>query len=444
MEKVKSYDLYDPESPEFSDDYNVLEQVVLNLTNIGGNNNKFYVMELQEHDGDFRIFTHYGRVGATGVKEARYFTKDEQKDEEETPEDIAKKFAEKEFQRILKSKQKKGYVPIDMADSDVGSGRVNGNTPKVKTSKKSDLDVRIQQFVEQIYEEASQSLTQTIRTPLGAISESQIDKGAEKLEQIRKAILYGDDRLLTRLSSEYYSLIPHRFSHRINPAEIIINESDKADREEELLQLMRDVFNVKDELGSGILSKYRAINTDVDPLDRHDSEYDRLIDNVRRSESPHHHVHLHVNNIFRVDIGSVRGRFNPRSLKTRELYHGSANKNILGILQRGLLIAPPCATHTGAAFGRGIYFASHSTKSAQYSTKFYNNKRGNGFLFVADVALGRMQKVRYYTFNDLGPGRGYDSVMGVAGADLIHDEFIVYNVNQVDLKYVIDYTPRSR
>ena len=120
----------------------------------------------------------------------------------------------------------------------------------------------------------------------------------------------------------------------------------------------------------------------------------------------------------------MKGRFNPKKLKTMELFHGSANKNILGILERGLLIAPPCASHAGAAFGRGIYFARHSTKSAQYSTKFYDNIHDNGFLFLADVAIGRMQKVKNFTFNDRGPVSGYDSVMGVKGADLIHDEYI--------------------
>ena len=127
-----------------------------------------------------------------------------------------------------------------------------------------------------------------------------------------------------------------------------------------------------------------------------------------------------------------------------ELFHGSANKNILGILERGLLIAPPCATFTGAAFGRGIYFARHSTKSAQYSTKFYSNLHNNGFLFLADVAVGKMQKTQHFTFSDNGPSKGYDSVMGVKGADLIHDEYIVYNINQVELMHVIDYTPKSK
>jgi poly [ADP-ribose] polymerase 2/3/4 len=181
-------------------------------------------------------------------------------------------------------------------------------------------------------------------------------------------------------------------------------------------------------------------------LESNSTEYQRINEKVRSTSSTHHNVSLQVNNIFEIEIeiGSTNGRFNPKNLSASELFHGSANKNILGILERGLLIAPPYAQFTGAAFGRGIYFASNSTKSAQYSTKFVSNIHHNGFLFLADVALGRMQKVSNFTFNDHGPSRGYDSVMGIKGADLIHDEYIVYNVNQVELRYVIDFTPKAK
>jgi len=445
MAKIKSFKIEDINAPKFGDDYEVIDQVVLNLTNIGGNNNKFYSMELQKSNGDYRIFTHYGRVGDTGVKEGRYFLKSNTEQKKgKTLEESIRGTAEKEFNRLLKSKQKKGYLKVDMASAEVGSSKAQIKQRHNSVKKSVDLDERIQVLVEQIYEEASKTLSSTIRTPLGALSLLQIDKGNEKLEQIRKAIHYNDYRLMNNLSSEYYSLIPQRFSHRIDPSEAIINSNDKADRQEELLQLMRDVYNVKDELDSGVTAKYKAINAKITPLEPSDRGFKRIQKKVKKTQSRHHNIDLHVNNIFSIELNSTKGRFNPRHLKTMELYHGSANKNILGILQRGLLIAPPCAQHAGAAFGRGIYFARHSTKSSQYSTKFYKNNYSNGFLFAADVAVGKMQKVNYYTFSNRGPSPSYDSVMGVAGADLIHDEFIVYNVNQVELMYLIDFTPKSK
>jgi poly [ADP-ribose] polymerase len=442
MANIKSYVIGDPDEPGFGENYKVVNHIVLNFTDINNNNNKFYSMELQESGGGCRIFTHYGRVGAPGTKEGRYFLKSEHKPRgDKSLEEYVKEEAEREFQSLLNSKKKKGYVPVEVAVANVGSGKAK---PVLKNISMSSLDCRVEKFVGQIYEEASKTLASIIRTPIGALTESQINKGFEKLWQIRKAIKYFDNRLLTELSSQFYSLIPQKFSRRIDAYEAVIDTNEKADRQEEVLQLMRDVYNVREEFDSDIKAKYKAINTKIEPLESSDSEYKRIEDKVEVTHSRHHPIRLHIDNIFRIELNSAKGRFNPKKLSTMELFHGSPNKNILGILQRGLLIAPPDAQTNGAAFGRGIYFARHSTKSAQYSTRFCTNMHKNGFLLAADVAVGRMQKVSYFTFNDKGLSPSYDSVMGVAGFDLIHDEYVVYNVNQVELKYVIDFTPKSR
>jgi len=426
---VKSFKLYDACCPKFDNNYKVIDQVVMNFTNIGGNNNKFYVMELQEAKGSFRVFTHYGRVGAEGTKEARFF--DNEKDS-----------AEKEFKKLLNEKSKKGYCPVDIAQAAVGSGKAESKL-QPRASKSCSLDERVQKFVDQIYKEASKSLSDSIMTPLGALSETQIKKGCLKLEEIRTALQYSDKKLLTELSSQFYTLIPQRFYGKIDDSVVIDNE-DKADRQEELLQLMKDVYNVKDNLESEIMQKYAAINTKIEPIASSDKEFKRIAKKVESTESLHHKIHLNIQNIYRVMLNSTRGRFNPDRIEQMELFHGSANKNILGILQRGLLIAPPCANHNGAAFGRGIYFARHSTKSAQYSAGFFQNHNHNGFLFIADVATGKMQKIKNYTWGKKLPEPGYHSVMGVKGADLIHDEFIVYNPNQVEINYVIDFKPETK
>jgi poly [ADP-ribose] polymerase len=125
----------------------------------------------------------------------------------------------------------------------------------------------------------------------------------------------------------------------------------------------------------------------------------------------------------------------------KELFHGSRNANILGILTKGLLIAPANVPSTGYMFGRGLYFANRSTKSTQYSVGRYNggnNGRDNAFLFLADVAVGKMKEYDSGHYQDYAP-HGYDSVKGVAGRQLLHDEFIVYNVSQARIKYVVDF-----
>ena len=76
------------------------EYTVLHCANVDGNNNKFYLMEIQQNPstGHFRLFSHYGRLGQTGTYEIR------QKDK--TGQDLTEDRCKTEYEKILKKKQK--------------------------------------------------------------------------------------------------------------------------------------------------------------------------------------------------------------------------------------------------------------------------------------------------------------------------------------------------
>ncbi|KAG7249301.1 hypothetical protein CRUP_009152, partial [Coryphaenoides rupestris] len=74
------------------------------------------------------------------------------------------------------------------------------------------------------------------------------------------------------------------------------------------------------------------------------------------------------------------------------LWHGSRLSNWVGILSQGLRVAPPEAPVTGYMFGKGIYFADMSSKSANYC---FTNQRSNiGLLLLSEVALGDCNELR--------------------------------------------------
>ena len=101
---------------------------------------------------------------------------------------------------------------------------------------------------------------------------------------------------------------------------------------------------------------------------------------------------------------------------------------------------------TGAMFGPGIYFASQSTKSSQYSCSRFGgttNRYPTAFMFLADVALGRIKKEEYTKYY-LKPPAGYHSVMGVKGKALLHDEYIIYREAQQRLRYIIEFQAVAR
>ena len=68
------------------------------------------------------------------------------------------------------------------------------------------------------------------------------------------------------------------------------------------------------------------------------------------------------------------------------LWHGSRLTNFVGILSQGLRIAPPEAPATGYMFGKGVYFADMSSKSANYC--FTSKDNNTGILLLCEVALG--------------------------------------------------------
>lgn len=70
------------------------------------------------------------------------------------------------------------------------------------------------------------------------------------------------------------------------------------------------------------------------------------------------------------------------------LWHGSRLTNFVSILTRGLKIAPPEAPPSGYMFGKGVYFADMSSKSANYCYTTKDNY--TGILLLCEVALGDM------------------------------------------------------
>ena len=117
---------------------------------------------------------------------------------------------------------------------------------------------------------------------------------------------------------------------------------------------------------------------------------------------------------------------------------------------------------TGYMFGKGVYFADCSTKSANYCRATVVNDVA--FMTLNEVALGDMHKLRGAKYMDKAP-KGYLSTMGEGqhaptwekrytdddgmiwplgkmkktGLDsqLLYNEFIVYSVEQVRARYMV-------
>lgn len=136
------------------------------------------------------------------------------------------------------------------------------------------------------------------------------------------------------------------------------------------------------------------------------------------------------------------------------LWHGSRNENWLSILGSGLVLRPTNAIITGKMFGYGLYFADRFAKSLNYSSLsgayWTGGNAGQGFLALYQVHTGRPLHIKkheawcYQLDAQALKKRGllklqsYDSVFAEKGADLINNEYIVYQESQCTIKYLVE------
>lgn len=136
----------------------------------------------------------------------------------------------------------------------------------------------------------------------------------------------------------------------------------------------------------------------IAPLDHASTEFSTLSKYLENTSGSHHHIKFTVKNIFQVRREGESARFlssqfahlKPEESDRRLLWHGSKSSNFGGILSKGLRIAPPEVPANGYAFGKGIYFADCSTKSANYCRADLSGKQA--LLLLCEVELGKPMK----------------------------------------------------
>jgi poly [ADP-ribose] polymerase 2/3/4 len=449
-----------------------LKYYVMHQANVSTNHNKFYCIELQKHpDGRYRIFTHYGRLGISNIFEAR--------------ENIDGKpcydqgIAEKEFESIHKKKlsgktvtdpdtgekMKEAYVDVDVVSPQVGSENIRGKAEvKKQTTVKlavdtSSYDPQVGKLLDQLIEENVHSITSMTSikltangyaTELGPVTPDHVDKAKKVLDDLnsfmkKDGTLDETSKDVQKLNSLFFSLIPKPFSRKISASDMILGA-----------QKLQDEYDILDQLATGVqmgaamnqntAAKINALGTDIEVL-KDKKEYDRIVRYIESSKADNHRGSnvwgYKVKMIYKIRIPEERSRYENVVKKygnIEEVFHGSANSNLLSILKSGLIIPKSNAPHVcGRMHGDGVYGANNSTKSLNYSIGFWGGRRSsytNNFLFLADFAMGKTYKTQ--NTNPNGAPHGYDSVWAQKGRNLYNDELIVYTLPQCTLKYLVE------
>ncbi|KPL81309.1 hypothetical protein SE18_21825 [Herpetosiphon geysericola] len=391
------------------------------LTNLDGNNNKYYLVEMWQlaaNDVFFRAT--YGRVGSVA-----------QVDERVTNHEW--------IERKIREKVKKGYHEVALHRPSV----VAAAPEPVVT-----LAEPIRKVIDYIFDEAGEGIASYLAVGLDAISAEQIEHGRKllSLAQLQHSTWQQSQTpanlaLLSNTVQHFYNTVPTKLPSKIKRETVIENFCNDFDEQETRLhQLEAAIATMSAQQRNPQVSRYEILGAELDLLAQNDDRYRHICDYVDRTSV--HGYKVRVNSIFTLKIGAERRNFEQNQLgrsNTQLLFHGTAGQNVRHILRSGLVC--PRTPSNGRMFGHGIYFANKATKSTNYCSVRRRNRPM--FLFLADVALGNPFVAPTAQSDFRAAPKGFDSVWGKAqhttawGGKLQYDEFIVYQSAQQSLRYLV-------
>jgi poly [ADP-ribose] polymerase len=324
----------------------------LNQSNIQNNNNKFYILQILQSESNpnqINFFTRWGRVGVEGQRA-------------EIPcvsPDIAIHY----FNKKCREKINGGYREVEMnydADAkkeddkpeDNGKGEKKEDQPEVQ----SNLDKSVQDLVRLIFDmkmmnnQMKEIGYDAKKMPLGKLAKSSILRGYEALKGLMDEVKgKGRADVINKLSSDFYSEIPHDFGFQ-RMQNFTLNTEQKVKQKLEMLQSLEDIQIFTKLLDEGKISSdmneldsnYLKLGTSITPLDKNSETFKLLLDYVENTHASTHTAYkLQVEEIYEISKDLENSRYRKDIGNKQLLWHGSRLTNFVGILSQGLRIAPP-------------------------------------------------------------------------------------------------------
>jgi poly [ADP-ribose] polymerase 2/3/4 len=428
---------------------------VLSCGNIEVNSNKYYAIEIQRNPstGEHRIYTEYGRINVSHVYESRgpFYSEEE---------------AQHEFDKIVKAKQRgktggtSQYSVVDIITPTVGSYNIRGRTQAIKVDNTREIitqsshkfapDVMrlLNQFADEnihkITSSTSMSFTSHgLETALGPVTESHVQRAREELQAIQSIVKAAGGQIQSArpdfisANNRYFSLIPHTFGRKITESDWIANDA-KLIEEFDLLDQLEAAVKLGLKSDSTTPQEFGGLDTEMLPIDMKP-----FYEMVEKTKAHSHLRSWRVKNAYEVKIPKERQRFEAAEKKYgnhMDFFHGSTNCNFLSILLNGLIIPGhgDGISIAGRMFGNGVYGASSSTKSLNYSVGSWTGKRNkypNAFLLRVKFAMGKI----YEPTRACSPPPGYHSTAAYAHkTGLQNDEFIIYSLEQCTITHLLE------
>uniref|UniRef100_T1IJ17 Poly [ADP-ribose] polymerase n=1 Tax=Strigamia maritima TaxID=126957 RepID=T1IJ17_STRMM len=450
--------------------------VTLNQTNLQYNNNKFYKIQLLEDNNSnfYSVWLRWGRVGQRGQFKLTEYGYDLSS-------------AKTLFEAKFKDKTKNNWSERDKFEKVQGkydilyveySSNEDAGDAKTRPIPESNLDKRVKDLIELICniktmeEMVLEMKYDAKKAPLGKLTTDQIKAGYSSLKVI-EGLINGNQLgpKLVEACNEFYTRIPHSFGMKSPP---LIATLPMIKQKIQLLEALGDIqiaIKLLNENPDMLLhpadNHYKSLKCELIPLEKGSDNYTLIEKYLRNTHGATHNGYtLEIEDIFACVKDGDKDKFLDFGNRML-LWHGSRLTNWAGILGKGLRIAPPEAPISGYMFGKGLYFADMCSKSANYC--FASHTVPSGLLLLCEVSLGDCNELKVADSNaDRLPmgkhsvkgrgmiipdpreivelpdgvkvpcGKGLDSnFFSVDRYTLIYNEYIVYNVNQVRMRYLI-------
>jgi len=406
---------------------------MLNQTNIGANNNKFYVLQVVNNAGKYYAWFRWGRVGETGQSslssgfsapdgaikafEAKY--KDKTSNNWATRKNFvakAGKYTLIEIDRSAEASQKATEVEEKLKAIDKSAAVVQKKVQKTVAPTK--LHPRVESFMNLIFDHdmfkgAMASFDIDVKKmPLGQISKSQVAKGYKVLEDLDDALKNNKGAtVINQISSQFYTVIPHSFGRRVPPP---ISTAELLHKKVEMLNVLNDIEiavsmqkeevpDDKEFAPNPADENYKNLAADLDYVDPSSDEYayiSQFLNNTgAQSYTPK------IVDVFRMNRHGEKERFAAHDdIEHRKLlWHGTNVAVVAAICKTGLRIMP----HSGGRVGKGIYLASENGKSI-----YYVGWAGQtGVMFLAEAALGKEHSITRDDSSLVKAPNGFDSIV---------------------------------
>lgn len=378
---------------------NIVYDAMLSQTRVQANQNKYFALQLLKDRlyDKYYVWFRWGRVGEKGSCSLKSCEDDifqakllfEQKFLQKTGNEWSKR------DTFLKVPGKYHMLKMDYSDgADDGKDRFEDI---IKEFSRSAQESRLQPSVKKLIQfisDVKAMKTSVVdmkfdlwKMPLGKLKAEQIQAGYNALRKIEDCLTSKESsEKLTSACDEYYTLIPHSFGRR-RPD--LIKTEDQIQEEVKLLEALEDIQGALELFKSEIVAKnchpldkvYLSLDCEITELNKTDSDYKLIAKYLHNTHGPSHtQFKLRLEHIFKLQKRKLRFcNMKPCLL----LWHGSRASNFASILRSGLRIAPPEAPVNGYMFGKGVYFADCSTKSANYCIP--SRVLSDGLLLLCEV-----------------------------------------------------------